>query len=95
MGDPLGGCLSVIITRDGGATWSAVSCEDLPTAEEAAFAASNGNIVLLGDEVWIASGGVASRIFRSSDRGRTWEVVETPILQGGAMTGNVQRGPLR
>ncbi|MGB0195883.1 MAG: WD40/YVTN/BNR-like repeat-containing protein, partial [Flavobacteriales bacterium] len=87
MGDPLGGCLSVIITRDGGATWSEVSCEDLPPAEEAAFAASNGNIELLGDEVWIASGGVASRIFRSPDRGRTWEVVETPIVQGGAMTG--------
>ena len=49
MGDPLGGCLSVIITRDGGATWSAVSCEELPAAEEAAFAASNGNIALLGD----------------------------------------------
>lgn len=87
MGDPLGGCLSVIVTRDGGASWSAVSCADLPPAEEAAFAASNGNITLLGDEVWIASGGVASRIFRSSDRGRTWDVVETPIVQGGAMTG--------
>ena len=87
MGDPLGECLSVIITRDGGATWLAVSCEDLPPAEEAAFAASNGNIALLGDEVWIASGGVASRIFRSPDRGRSWEVLETPIVQGGAMTG--------
>ena len=86
MGDPLGECLSVIITRDGGATWSEASCENLPPAEEAAFAASNGNIALLGDEVWIASGGVASRIFRSPDRGRTWEVVGTPIMQGGAMT---------
>ena len=87
MGDPLHGCLSVIITRDGGATWKEVPCSDLPPAEEAAFAASNGNIALLGDEAWIASGGVASRIFRTSDRGRTWEVVETPIAQGGTMTG--------
>ena len=46
MGDPLGGCLSVIITRDGGTTWSEVSCRDLPPAEEVAFAASNGNIAL-------------------------------------------------
>ena len=87
MGDPLHGCLSVIITRDGGATWSEVPCSDLPPAEEAAFAASNGNIALFGDEAWIASGGVASRIFHTSDRGRTWGVTETPIVQGGAMTG--------
>lgn len=87
MGDPLDGCLSVIITRDGGATWREVPCSDLPPAEEAAFAASNGNIALYGDEAWIASGGVASRVFHTADRGRTWEVVETPIVQGGAMTG--------
>tara|TARA_B100000963_G_scaffold361921_1_gene400902 strand:+ start:6601 stop:7617 length:1017 start_codon:yes stop_codon:yes gene_type:complete len=87
IGDPLNGCLSVVITRDGGAKWTEVTCDVLPPAEEAAFAASNGNIVLFGDEVWVASGGVKSRIFRSSDRGRTWGVVETPILQGGVMTG--------
>ena len=87
MGDPLDGCLSVIVTRDGGATWKEVSCEDLPPADEAAFAASNGNIVVYGDEAWIASGGVRSRIFHTYDRSRTWSVVETPIQQGGVMTG--------
>lgn len=87
MGDPLSGCLSVIVTRDGGANWQELSCEVLPSAEEAAFAASNGNIALHGDEAWIASGGVRSRIFHTPDRGRTWSVVETPIVQGGAMTG--------
>lgn len=87
MGDPLAGCLSVIVTRDGGANWKEVSCDALPAAEEAAFAASNGNIALHGDEVWIASGGKRSRIFHSPDRGRTWSVVETPIVQGGTMTG--------
>lgn len=94
MGDPIGGCLSILITRDGGNTWALVPCEDLPPvasdstgAREAAFAASNGNIAVQGDEAWVASGGVASRIFHTADRGQTWEVTDTPIVQGGAMTG--------
>ena len=94
MGDPIDDCLSILITRDAGRTWAAVPCEALPPvvedefgAREAAFAASNGNIALWGDEAWVVSGGVASRVFRTTDRGRTWGVVETPIVQGGAMTG--------
>ena len=94
MGDPMGGCLSILITRDSGETWTLVPCEDLPPvvsdstgASEAAFAASNGNIAVEGDEAWIASGGVASRMFYTEDRGQTWEVKDTPIVQGGAMTG--------
>ncbi len=89
MGDPTDGCLSVIITRDGGNSWQKVSCEMLPEAKpgEAAFAASNSNIALYGDHVWIASGGRHSRVFYSSDRGRNWEVFDTPIIQGGNMTG--------
>lgn len=94
MGDATADCLSVLITRDGGYNWQLVECSELPTAVisaagqmEAAFAASNGNLVVRGDEVWMASGGPASRIYRSMDRGRSWTVADTPIVQGGAMTG--------
>ena len=89
MGDPTDECLSVILTNDGGNTWEKVSCEDLPPAAdgEAAFAASNTNISVFEDNVWIASGGKKSRIFHSMDKGKTWEVYETPIVQGGQMTG--------
>ena len=38
---------------------------------EAAFAASNGNLAAAGDTVWMLSGGGASRVYRSVDRGRT------------------------
>ena len=89
MGDPTDGCLSIIVTRDGGDTWSKISCDVLPSTEtgEAAFAASNSNIALYKDHVWIVSGGKRARIFHSPDKGATWEVFETPIIQGKAMTG--------
>ena len=89
MGDPTSNCLSVIITRDGGNTWNKLSCDVLPevASGEAAFAASNSNIALYGDHVWIVSGGKRARVFYSADKGEHWEVFNTPILQGSAMTG--------
>lgn len=84
MGDPTDGCLSVIVTRDGGESWSKLPCDALPATEdgEAAFAASNTNIVIKGDKTWIVSGGKASRVYYSGDKGRSWEVFDTPIVQG-------------
>ena len=89
MGDPVDSCLSVIITRDGGNTWKKLSCDELPAAAEgeAAFAASNSNIAVHGDNTWIISGGGRSRVYYSPDKGRTWQVFETPIVQGGSTQG--------
>lgn len=89
MGDPIENCLSIIITRDGGKTWKKLDCEILPeTAEgEAAFAASNSNIAVKGENTWILSGGMKSRVFYSPDKGETWEVFETPLSQGSATSG--------
>jgi len=84
MGDPTEDCLSIIITRDGGNSWNKIDCSKLPKATEgeAAFAASNSNIAIEGDQVWILSGGMKSRVFHSANKGETWEVVDTPLLQG-------------
>ncbi|WP_299313700.1 oxidoreductase [uncultured Aquimarina sp.] len=89
MGDPTDGCLSIIITTDGGETWDKLSCEDLPEIKEgeAAFAASNGNIAIVDNHTWIVSGGIKSRVFYSSDKGDNWQVFETPIIQGVETTG--------
>lgn len=89
MGDPTNGCLSIIITRDGGKNWNKIQCNDLPPIieGEAAFAASNSNIAVQGDHTWILSGGMKSRVFYSPDKGITWEVFETPLVQGTAATG--------
>ena len=94
MGDPIDGCLCVVRSGDGGRTWAKVPCavKDGPGVpasleSEAAFAASNGNLAASGDTVWMLSGGGASRVYRSLDRGRTWTAFDTPLQQGGKMTG--------
>jgi len=89
IGDPTEDCMSIIITRDGGNSWTKLSCDDLPKAKEgeAAFAASDTNIAIVGDYTWVATGGKASRVLFSSDKGNTWEVYETPISQGLETTG--------
>ncbi|MCL5129502.1 oxidoreductase [Algibacter sp. L4_22] len=89
IGDPTDGCLSIIITRDGGNNWSKVPCENLPKAKEgeAAFAASDTNIAIVGNSTWVATGGKSSRILYSSNKGKTWEAIETPVIQGVETTG--------
>lgn len=89
IGDPTEDCMSIIITRDGGNTWTKLSCDTLPKAidGEAAFAASDTNIAIVGDHTWVATGGNASRVLYSPDKGNTWEVYITPIVQGTGTTG--------
>jgi photosystem II stability/assembly factor-like uncharacterized protein len=89
MGDPIEDCLSMLITHDGGNSWQKLPCSQLPKVVdgEAAFAASNTNIVVKGNQAWIVSGGKKARIFYSPDQAKTWQSYETPIVQGLAMTG--------
>lgn len=89
MGDPTDDCLSILITRDGGNSWGKMECEYLPkiVAGEAAFAASNTNIAVVGENAWIVTGGLKARVFHTSDMGLTWNVYNTPIIQGKSTTG--------
>ena len=89
IGDPTENCPSFITTTNGGESWRKISCNDLPkfVAGEAFFATSNTNLILKDDTIWMASGGIKSKIYRSRDKGKTWETFETPIIQGGSMTG--------
>jgi len=89
VGDPTDACMSVVITRDGGQTWQKISCDVIPPIleGEAAFAASDTNIAIVGGHTWIATGGITSRILYSSDKGLSWSVFETPMVQGLETTG--------
>ena len=89
FGDPIEDCLSIIKTIDGGQTWTKSKCTRLPKfiIGEAAFAASNSNISIYTDNVWLVTGGAAARVLHSKDRGSTWESYDTPIIAGGEMTG--------
>ncbi|KAA2216793.1 MULTISPECIES: WD40/YVTN/BNR-like repeat-containing protein [Maribacter] len=79
VGDTVDGCLSIIITRDGGATWRKIPCNELPegTEGEGAFAASNTNIEVMGNQAWIAT--TTGSIYHTMDRGTTWNSIGTPM----------------
>ncbi len=91
MSDPVGGKLFILATDDGGATWTQVPADAAPPVlpGEAAFAASGTCLVVQGSSnVWIGTGGGArARVFRSTDRGRTWQVADTPLHAGNAASG--------
>lgn len=49
---------------------------------EAAFAASNSNIAVYKNEVWIATGGTVSRIIKINLENQKADLYTTPIIQG-------------
>jgi photosystem II stability/assembly factor-like uncharacterized protein len=91
LGDPVKGRFQLLVTADGGASWKPLAATALPPAlpGEGAFAASGTCLVTHGDkDVWFVTGGAKSaRVFRSGNRGQTWEVSETPIAAGAASAG--------
>lgn len=88
--DPVGGRFVILTTDDGGRSWHRVPAERIPPTlpNEAAFAASNTQLAVQGSSNgWIATGGGAeARVFRTTDRGRTWSVAPTG-MPGGPSTG--------
>lgn len=85
MSDPVDGHYLLIATKDGGKTWKAINSSKMPPAMEgeAAFAASGMCLVTNGKtDAYIVSGGKDARVFRSSDRGLTWSVSDTPMVKG-------------
>jgi photosystem II stability/assembly factor-like uncharacterized protein len=86
VSDSVKGAFVIITTADGGATWTRVPPDRLPAAldNEGAFAASGTNVTVFGaNHVWFGTGAAArSRVLHSADRGRTWEIAETPLASG-------------
>ncbi|MEO9511462.1 MAG: oxidoreductase [Flavobacteriaceae bacterium] len=80
IGDGANGCLSIIITRDGGNNWVKVPCDSLPSLDGSvgAYAASNTNIEIVGDTCWIIT--AMEDLLFSEDKGKTWTAIEIPIL---------------
>ena len=91
LGDPLEGRFLILATDDGGKHWSRISPDGMPTAlaGEGAFAASGTCLVVGVDgHAWFGTGGArVARVFRSTDRGRTWTAAETPVRAGSPSAG--------
>jgi photosystem II stability/assembly factor-like uncharacterized protein len=90
FGDPVEGRFQVYLTADGGATWREVQASGLEAMPaEGAFAASGTCLTVAGtNDAWISTGGAgSSRVFHSSDRGRSWRAAATPVPAGAAAKG--------
>ena len=92
FGDPVNGSFQVLVTSDGGRTWTnpvkdAQQLAAMPN--EGAFAASGTCIYVLGkQEVWFVTGSAAkSRVFHSRDGGKTWSSSSTEVPAGAPPKG--------
>lgn len=89
MSDPVHGRYVLIETKDG-ASWNPIDTSKMPVAKEgeAAFAASGTCLITQGKRnAFLVSGGTDARVFRSNDRGKTWQVSDTPMTKGTAGSG--------
>ena len=88
IGDSINGQLCIMTTENGGRLWNRVPASALPPAleNEGAFAASGSNIALMGKtHAWIGTGAARrARVLRTTDRGRTWKVSDTPLIAGSS-----------
>jgi photosystem II stability/assembly factor-like uncharacterized protein len=90
IGDPVNGKFDILLTTDSGNNWSEPLRKNIPDSfeGEAQFAASGTCISVLGNnEAWVATGGSKARILKTKDKGLSWQVYRTPILQGRSSAG--------
>ncbi len=88
FGDPIDKKMMILKTNDGGNTWKEIVDSPFISEGESAYAASGTTIRCIDkSKVIIATGGKVSRILISNDKGGSWKVIETPIIQGEAMQG--------
>lgn len=85
--DAVAGEVILLATEDAGANWTRVPPDRVPDAQaggEGAFAASGTCVVTgPGGLAWIGTGAAEkARVFRTEDYGRSWSVVETPLVAG-------------
>ncbi len=87
LGDPVDGRWMILETLDQGESWK--SLDSLPMAEEgeAGFAASASSLFAEGDQIWLGSGGSFSALYSSANRGKSWDKIKTPLIQGEASQG--------
>ena len=74
QGDPVGGYYELYTTTNGGDSWTRVPEVNIPAPTTGEYGIT-GNYCAVGDYIWWGTN--KGRIFRSSDKGYTWEVSMT------------------
>lgn len=84
-GDPVENHPFILRSENLGITWTQLSQENLPPKlePEAGFAASGTGVVCLPQGLaYMAWGGQKARVFKSTNYGKNWKALETPIAHG-------------
>lgn len=76
MGDPNNGYFEMYTTNDGGDTWTRVPQANIPANLSGEYGIV-GHYNVIGDNVWFDT--QKGRVYRSHDRGLTWQVSSTGI----------------
>lgn len=89
IADPIEGCIPIITTTDAGNTWNEIPCNANSKSfkNEGFFASSNSNITFAGDQLYLATGGIQSRVLRYTPSENKYQIVAAPLLQGEKMGG--------
>jgi len=74
QGDPLGGYYELYVTTDGGENWTRIDEPNIPAPTSGEYGIT-GNYCAVGDNIWWGTN--QGRIFRSNDKGYTWDVSMT------------------
>lgn len=88
IGDPINGRFLVLLTNDGGTTWTPSDKAPAAFKGEAAFAASGTCLRAAKNGLtYMATGGNVSRLLVSTNYGLDWASLSTPIIQGKSSLG--------
>jgi photosystem II stability/assembly factor-like uncharacterized protein len=90
VGDPLDGKPELLTTSDGGAHWTPLQSNTIPSAKNGEGSPASGTCIATYAEekerkenwqAWFVTEN-ASRVFHTADSGKTWIVSETPLVTG-------------
>ena len=84
QGDPEGGYFEIYTTTNGGTTWTRVPQANIPPPLSANEYGYVHNLDVVGNTIWFGTS--MGRLYKSSDKGLTWTVSQTPISDFGGAT---------
>ncbi len=87
MGDPVGGYFEIYTTNNGGTSWTRVPSANIPAplAGEGGYTTIK-DISVEDGTIWFGTN--FGRVYKSSDKGISWTVAVTPIIDFGTAAAN-------
>jgi photosystem II stability/assembly factor-like uncharacterized protein len=87
LGDPIKNEFLLLMTPDGGNTWTPNENSPNAVQGEAAFAASGTCLRIIGHDMCIVSGGTKANLIVTNDKDKKWGKIVLPLAQGKASQG--------